>query len=85
MIKLEKECECINSQFQMLEECVFCDTPSPYWHVQTNNCVCKSCSQLHDESELVAPEGYVYDPADSIHTEDCPHRQKDSDNPDVIV
>lgn len=85
MIKLEKECECISAQFQILEECVFCDAPSPYWHVQTNNCVCKTCASVRDESDLVAPEGYVYNPDDSIHTDDCIHNPNGNNNPSIVA
>ncbi len=36
----------------IVESCVFCWSPTRYWHLNTNNPVCLFCSRRHRVSEL---------------------------------
>ena len=36
----------------MLEHCLFCDKPTPYWHAKTNNPVCTECSKTHRVGDI---------------------------------
>jgi hypothetical protein len=36
----------------IIEECHFCGTPTRYWHENTNNPVCPTCSKKHKVKEL---------------------------------
>lgn len=38
---------------QMLEDCIFCETPTAYWHKMTNMPVCQSCAENVDESDVL--------------------------------
>lgn len=38
---------------QMLEDCIFCETPTAYWHMATNMPVCQSCAENVDESDVL--------------------------------
>ena len=37
------------SEFGMYEACVFCDDKTEFWHVRTNNPVCKSCAKAYPD------------------------------------
>jgi len=34
------------------EVCVFCRKPTKFWHVKTNNPVCRTCAKEHKVEEL---------------------------------
>jgi acetyl-CoA carboxylase beta subunit len=51
-IPVEKEGEELFTEFGIYEQCVFCKQSTHYWHVRTNNAVCKSCAKKHKVSEL---------------------------------
>lgn len=36
-----------------IECCTFCGKYTRYWHIFTNNPVCKDCSEVREVSELV--------------------------------
>ena len=36
----------------LLEHCIFCDKPTPYWHAKTNNPVCPKCSKTHKVGDI---------------------------------
>jgi len=44
MIKTELEPE--DLRFIIPELCVFCKTPTRYWHLRTNQPVCRPCSKI---------------------------------------
>ena len=47
-IKLEpKDC-----QEMPREDCYFCNSPTRFWHLRTNNPVCHICCKVHKTSEL---------------------------------
>lgn len=53
MIPIEKEPDGLGNDFRHLyEHCYFCDTPTKYWHIKTNQPVCQGCSKTHKVSEL---------------------------------
>lgn len=53
MIPIEKEPDGLGNIFRHLyEHCYFCDTPTKYWHIKTNQPVCQCCSKTHKVSEL---------------------------------
>ena len=39
------------------EHCIFCKTPTRYWHKSTNNPVCCKCSKKYSEEDI--PEEYI--------------------------
>jgi len=47
VVKEPKDCP-----FGGIEVCFFCAKPTRYWHLKTNNPVCKECSKSHKVSEL---------------------------------
>jgi hypothetical protein len=50
MIKIEQEPQELHCQF---ENCVFCDKPTGWWHVKTNRPVCKLCSEINNEEDIL--------------------------------
>jgi hypothetical protein len=36
----------------LLEHCIFCYKPTPYWHAKTNNPVCQECSKTHKVGDI---------------------------------
>ncbi len=34
------------------EDCYFCNSPTRYWHLGTNNPICPLCSRFHKVKEL---------------------------------
>ncbi len=52
-IPLIKEPEDLNEgKLSYLERCYFCNTPTNYWHENTNNPVCPQCAKTHKVAEL---------------------------------
>jgi len=51
-IPVKKEGEELFTEFGFYEKCVFCKQSTQYWHLTTNNAVCKSCAKEHKVSEL---------------------------------
>jgi len=41
---------------KIIEQCVFCDTPTRTWHENTNNPICVNCASIRKVSEI--PEDY---------------------------
>jgi len=37
---------------KIIEHCVFCSTPTRFWHRETNNPVCQDCASKHSVGEL---------------------------------
>ena len=35
------------------EKCVFCGQTTVYWHLKTNNPICKLCAKIHKVCELI--------------------------------
>lgn len=52
MIKVEQEPEGTSLERMGFERCVFCKKTTTYWHIRTNNPVCKLCSKKHKVAEL---------------------------------
>ncbi len=53
MIPIEKEPDELGNAFRhQYEHCYFCNTTTKYWHIPTNQPVCKGCSKKHKVSEL---------------------------------
>lgn len=50
-IKREDD-ETIASFGGIVEQCHFCGNKTRYWHENTNNPVCQSCSKTHKVAEL---------------------------------
>lgn len=38
----------------VMESCIFCFTPTRYWHLPTNSVVCPCCAVYKDESDVIA-------------------------------
>lgn len=38
--------------FGIYENCHFCKTPTKYWHVRTNQPICKDCAKVRKVSEI---------------------------------
>lgn len=53
MIPLVQEPEDFNIGFPIYECCYFkCGNKTKYWHLRTNQPVCKECSKKHKVSEI---------------------------------
>jgi len=52
MIPIQEEPTELQSEFKILEKCVFCDHPTNMWHLKTNNPVCSLCAKEHKVEEL---------------------------------
>ncbi len=52
MIPVAKEPQEISEGYGGIEVCHFCQTPTRYWHENTNNPVCPSCAKKHKVDEL---------------------------------
>ncbi len=54
MIIVEKEPDGLGNAFRhQYEHCYFCNTPTKYWHIPTNQPVCTCCSKNREVNELV--------------------------------
>ena len=51
-MKVEHEPGSVRDFNGVIEHCVFCDKPTRYWHMPTNNPVCQRCATSHKVSEL---------------------------------
>jgi len=52
-IPIKKEPEWVTKETRGLKErCVFCKTPTIYWHEATNNPVCLSCAPVKEVSDI---------------------------------
>jgi hypothetical protein len=51
-IPLKKEPDDFAEKWGSVERCHFCLKPTRYWHENTNNPVCQTCSKVHKVMEL---------------------------------
>ena len=60
MISIEKEPEDISKEFgDLVENCIFCNQPTRFWHNPTNRPVCPKDAKIWDEHNMkVAPFYY---------------------------
>jgi len=52
MIPTVEEGKELVTEFGVYEVCVFCENQTRFWHVKTNNPVCKDCAKKHKVAEL---------------------------------
>lgn len=43
---------------QMLESCALCNTPTRYWHTNSNTPCCQDCAEKHSVEELKKTPAY---------------------------
>jgi hypothetical protein len=53
MIPLVKEPDELFQASGIYENCYFCGKLTPFWHEKTNQPVCRPCSRIHNEEEVI--------------------------------